>query len=282
MGNPVLTQSVVNISPGPPGKGKGKATGITSQESVYAISYPDGLVGLFAASSASQLGGIEMNVVGLVVNTPQLSVDLLGGFRYLSLREDLFMTHDSTSLAKNQLSFLGDKLPADSEVIVDDFFWTHNHFYGGQVGAKVNWTTGRFNVGLVGKLAIGGTQQVIRADGATTLITPDGTIQTTPGGVLATSSNIGREDSWHFSVVPEVDLNLGWQLSPAVRVNVGYSFLYWSTVQRPGNVLDRTVDGGRVPSDPLFGTSDQNHPTIIPRHTAFWAQGFNVGLEFRF
>ena len=97
-----------------------------------------------------------------------------------------------------------------------------------------------------------------------------------PMGVLGAPFKSGR-DSWFFSVLPEHDLKFGWQLRPHFRLNVGYSVLDWSTVQRLGNVLE----GGLFSSDPWFGAS-QLRPTIVPRRTDSWIQGVNLGLEVQF
>ena len=269
-GNPVLSRPVNNIAGG------------LSGESVYDISYPNQLVGFFGASSASQLGGVEINLLGLAVNGPRFTADFIAGFRYLGLSEDLFLTHDSSSLVADRLSYQGYLQPAGSELIVNDYFWANNHFYGGQIGTKLNWEFGSFHLGLTGKLALGGTQHSIKVDGTTLLIAPDGSVYSYPGGVLAATSNFGRHESWNFSMVPELDLNLGWQLTNHLRLNFGYSFLFWTNVLRPGNVLDRTVDGGNILSDPWYGLSNQGRPGLTTRRSDFWTQGFNLGLEFRF
>ena len=38
-----------------------------------------------------------------------------------------------------------------------------------------------------------------------------------------------------FAVLPELGFNVGWQYNPLWRFYVGYTFLYWSDVARPGD-----------------------------------------------
>ena len=38
---------------------------------------------------------------------------------------------------------------------------------------------------------------------------------------------------------------VGYRVTDCIRVNVGYNFLYWSEVARPGEHIDRVVNNGR-------------------------------------
>ena len=119
--------------------------------------------------------------------------------------------------------------------------------------AVTDWTWGRLNVEIVSKLALGVTQQSTNIEGQTVLFTPDAPTQTAPGGILAQPTNIGNHFHQTFSMAPEGQLNLGYQITPWLQARVGYSVLYWTNVLRPGNTIDRTVNYNQVPSDPAFG-----------------------------
>ena len=64
-------------------------------------------------------------------------------------------------------------------------------------------------------------------------------------------------------------MNLGFQITPWMRGTVGYSFLYLSSVARPGNQIDNTFDG-------------ITHPLVPMASSSFWAQGLNLGLQFSY
>ena len=60
-------------------------------------------------------------------------------------------------------------------------------------------------------------------------------------------TNIGEFNRNVFSVVPEVGRNVGYQLTDHIRTFVGYNFLYWSNVIRPGDQIDRVIDINNIP-----------------------------------
>src|SRR5262249_43914626 len=158
-------------------------------------------------------------------------VDLLAGFRYAQLDEGLTVRED--------LNVLAAPAPIGGSTIeLADEFGTHNRFYGGPIGARAAANTGRVFVNVVGKVALGGTEQTVGING-TTVITPAGGARSAqPGGLLALPTNSGRFERSEFTVVPEVGLNVGLQVTNHLRAYVGYNFLYWSSVARPGDQID--------------------------------------------
>jgi hypothetical protein len=64
---------------------------------------------------------------------------------------------------------------------------------------------------------------------------------------------------------------------------VGYSFLYLSSVVRPGDQIDRVLNVTRIPNFvPGAVPSGPLRPMPLIHDTDFWAQGINFGVEFRF
>src|SRR6185436_10139563 len=105
----------------------------------------------------------------------------------------------------------------------------------------------------------------------------------TPGGVFALSSNIERVHRNIFTVVPEAGFNVGYQFTPHIGVQFGYTFLYWSNVVRPGSQVDRTVNPTLVPTDMSYGNfTGPARPGLAPQSTDYWTQGLNVGLTLKF
>ena len=117
--------------------------------------------------------------------------------------------------------------------------------------------------------------------GATFLDLPTGIVQRQPGGLLALpGSNIGRFSKDRFAVVPEVGLNLGYQVTESVRAFVGYDFLYLSDVVRAGNQIDTRVNTNQLQRPMVAG--GPTAPAFTFNGSDFWAQGLNFGLEFRY
>lgn len=209
-------------------------------------------------------------------------IDLFVGFRYLDLEESLRVQEDILFLTPDQ-----NGRPAGSVIQVVDFFGTHNQFYGGQVGVSSEFRRGRWFAETRAQVALGVTHQTVLIDGFQQFTPPGGaTVFDNRGGLLAIrGANIGRFEHDRFSVVPEINLNLGYQITPGLRAFFGYSFLYWSNVVRAGNEIDRVVDVTRVPN---FVPPGLNIPPVNPprpavrfQQTDFWAQGVNLGMELK-
>jgi hypothetical protein len=234
-------------------------------------------------SSSSRLQGAELNVLCNQCNTCcgcNYSVSLLSGFRYLQLDEGLGITESSHV---NPTLPAGSPLFGGSTIAIADQFDTHNYFYGGQIGAQVESCWGRLFVDVLGKVALGATHEVVDIHGSTVITSPAGTTVGTPVGFLATASNSGQFTRDVFAVVPEIGINVGCQINTHLRASVGYTFLYWSSVARPGDQVDEGVSGTQLPTDTRFNPgSGPARPAVLLRGTDFWAQGINFGLEFRY
>jgi len=74
-----------------------------------------------------------------------------------------------------------------------------------------------------------------------------------PAGLLARPSNSGRSSRDAFAAVPECAVTLGYRVTRWLRATVGYSFLYWSDVARPGDQIDRGLDRRQIPTSLITG-----------------------------
>jgi hypothetical protein len=253
-------------------------------------SFPGNFAGGISVSFNSELWGLEGNYFWNVFREElgwgrpafgDLKVDLLAGFRYADLHEDLEITLGSVVLPGGVTEFNGQPVPVGSILVLSDGFNTRNQFYGGQIGARAEFARGPWFLDLLGKVALGDSHQAVDIRGTSTQTTTTST--TVVGGFLATSTNIGGVRRDRFAVLPELDVNLGYQLCPMVRVFAGYTFLYWSEVARPGDQIDTTVNLTRVPTSSTFGPlSGPARPALPFKNTDFWAQGVTFGVEFRY
>ena len=205
---------------------------------------------------------------------PGYRVDLVSGFRWLESREGLGIIEDIQILPTSPV-FTGD------HIRVLDQFDTRNEFYGGQLGLRAEVWRNRFFANITGKVALGDTHQTVDINGSTTIIPPSGPAIVKQGGLLALPSNIGSYSRDEFSVVPEVDFNIGYQVTNNLRVFVGYTFLYWSDVVRPGDVIDLNVNSTRLPTS-LIPPSGPSRPSFTFRDSDYWAQGINFGVQVRY
>lgn len=261
LGNtPVLGRPIINA--------------VTGQETIEPIASPNEQSGAVRYSFKSEFWGMEGNLKTLLTSGCWYRTEVLTGFRFLDLQERLRIGQ-SESFA-----------PADSSLsaVINDSFETTNHFYGGQVGVSTRLGWNRWTVDLFSKIALGGTAEIIRIDGTTQLSSSMGGGATVlPGGILAAPTNSGRFRSSAFSAVPETGVKIGWQITDHLHAHVGYSYLCWTSVARPGDQIDRVVNVSQLPTlngpGVLVGPA---RPTVPFDRTTFWAQGLDFGLEFSF
>jgi len=232
--------------------------------------------GGIAINTFSRMWGADINLRYNVCDSCRWRFDVLGGFRYLSLREGINIQESILADAAAPM------FPGDTIVVNDDFN-TRNQFYGGQIGARLGWTYNRWSIDWLTKVALGDTHQVVDIQGNQLITTPSGATSLFNGGLLALGSNIGSFSRDRFAVVPETDLVLGFRVTPHLKLLIGYSFLYWSNVVRPGNQIDRVIDVSQIPNSGLMAApTGQGRPAALFKSTDFWAQGISFGLEFVF
>src|SRR5262249_39124847 len=117
-------------------------------------------------------------------------------------------------------------------------------------------------------VGLGSTHQSVTVNGNFVVVPPGGAATVTGGGAYTGATNIGRITQDEFTVVPQLQANVGYQFTSGLRAYVGYNFLYWSDVVRPGDQIDIVAGPGR--------------PTVPMNRTDFWAHGLNFGLELRY
>lgn len=201
-------------------------------------------------------------------------VDLIGGFLWMNLNENLGIGENITVLPTAPPPFV-----PGSTIMVADNFQTRNNFYGGQIGARAEWWRGAWFTNVQGIVALGDTHQEVTIGGSSAFAGPGGAPVTQRGGLLALPTNIGTYSRDQFSVIPQVGLNVGRQLTNHVRVFVGYTFMYWSSVVRPGDQIDPVVNPTQLPTPSGPGTLvGPARPAFAFHETSVWIQGVNVGM----
>jgi len=199
------------------------------------------------------------------------------GTRYLDLGEGLTIVEDVTVVGDvDPPAMQGDR------AIVGDEFLTRNQFIGGQVGFDAEWRWNRWVLNVKPKIAIGVNHQTVKIDGYQSVQRGGATLPFV-GGLLALPSNIGRHERNRFAVVPELGVNLGYQITDNLTATIGYTFMYWTNVVRPGDQIDRVLDINQIPNfRPPAPAAPQRRPVVPFKESGFWAQGMNLGLEYRY
>ena len=261
-GNPPLYVPITNTNPA-----------VGGPDSVFVADPLQQFGGNVAVSSTLQLWGAELNGIVNVWRGCGLELSLLGGFRYMDLRESLTISTFNQDLLFGTIN------------TTSDYFSTRNQFYGGQLGGRLSWQRERLFVDFTGKVALGNNHEAVNIQGSSTqvgaLAANPGTF---PGGIFAQQSNIGSYRQNQFSVLPSAELKVGYQLTKSLSLFAGYDILYWNQVVRPGNQIDHNVNTSQntiLNGGPgaLVGPAQ---PAPFFQRTDFWAQGVTFGVQFRY
>jgi hypothetical protein len=246
----------------------------TGRHDQVPVAGPDTFAGGAIVRSSSRMWGTNLDGLFNVYRGGGVQVTLVGGFEFLHLREDLNLSTPDVDISDGR----------NNGVVFNTFddFKTVNDFYGGRIGARVNYRWRFVTVDLLAAVGLGGTHQSLAVDGFNSSLDAQSfTPAVGPGGIFAQPTNMGHTSGWDFTVVPQAQLKLGFDVWHNVRFILAYDFLYWSSVVRPGaqvngvlNLSQNSLLGGGslvglAQPAPLFNRSD------------FFAQGLSLGLELR-
>lgn len=249
-----------------------------------------GFQGQFEIDLASQLQGAETNVLWRADDCEGLQLEGLAGFRWLQFHESLTLNGTTGAVP-------GAPFPGFYDVT--DSFRAYNNFWGGQLGGRSVCILSAFRLEALAKVSLGGMRQDVAIDGASRTSGGNLFFATTPtamsGGIFSQPSNIGSYSQDSFAVVPEVSTRLSYRLTRSIRLSCGYSFLYVSTLARPGAQIERAINSTRTSlasasraSIPVGhpgsapAASGSPAPTFRFHESDFWAQGIDLGVLVEF
>jgi hypothetical protein len=279
------------------------------------IANPNFGSGRVVVDNTTQVYSVEANgLVNLYRSGPDCgkkcawSLDFLAGYRYLELQEALsvesnttlnlpatttpvfaigpfgILTQVGTTVTPGSLPVAGITARPPALITVRDDFRVTNRFNGGQVGLRAEARHGMFTFAATGKLALGNMHQRLEINGTTGVIDPSrNQIGGALGGLLANASNIGRYNHDEFAVIPEVNLNLGLNVTRGLTTFIGYNFLYIDNVARPASQINPIVNTATVPLSPNYGAT--NRPAVVNQlfnQDEYWLMGVNFGFMLRY
>jgi hypothetical protein len=248
----------------------------TDSESSTRIALPGSFSGKATLKVSNDMQGAEWNWLARAFCNHMVNLKALLGFRYWNFNEHLRFNTSSPTV-----------VPPFDVFKTSDQFKTHNDFYGGQFGldAKFSWCD--FFLTAKGKLALGAMHETLIIKGQLTTNDFDGfgALQTFRGGYFALSTNIGHHSRTRFAIIPETNINLGYQILKWLNLQIGYTFLYVNKLTWASNQIDRRLNPTQAPaitSIPSTTVQGERRPKPLFKTEQFWAQGLNVGLEFNF
>ncbi len=248
----------------------GSATDLTVSENGLPVFISGILAGKVTIANSLKLWGSDAVAVFDIQRSSQWELSGLAGVRYLNLSENFDLTDSLVGLSGPFVSQSGS---------VSDHFGTTNQFYGAVVGLRGRAAWGPVSVSLTGRLALGASHEALDVSGAFQAV--NFTASSGPQGIFAQPSNSGSHLSNVFAVVPEVEAKLGYDVTPSIRLTLGYDFLYYSSVVRPGYQINRNLPKGQVFQQGGTAVSATS-PFPLFNKTGFFAHGLSMGMAVRF
>jgi hypothetical protein len=256
------------------------------QQDFADVSTPGETVGRVDISLSSQLWGAEANLTCNLYRGQEIAFDLLGGYRYLGLREILQIRTATSPLQGQEVLFDGLGFTAPALITTLDRFVATTNFQGAQLGAHTQWLCGHLALDLTCKLALGDSATSVNVSGSSSLQAgPTLPLRTLPGGLLALPSNSSRITHDDFAVVPAVEAKVSWAIGRHLTLFASYDFLYWSHVVRASEQVNPQLSVGQIPTFAEFGLPALHQPIQpqpVQTSDGFWAQGVGFGIELRF
>ena len=244
-----------------------------------------------------------------------ISVDFLAGYRFMQIEESLdinthttlnptgtvspvfavgafgVLTQIGTTVTPIPVAFGGTTISTPATVVVQDSFHVTNRFNGGVVGLRGEARYGMFTTTTTVKLAFGDMNQRLEIKGASgyaDLSKPNpvtGGINTGSayGGLYANASNIGSYNNDQFAFMPEINLNIGLNVTRGLTAYLGYNFLYINNIARPADQINPIVNTATVPFSPNYGAANRpSVPRQIFAQDEYYLMGINFGLMMRY
>jgi Putative beta barrel porin-7 (BBP7) len=194
------------------------------------------------------------------------------GFQYLDLAEAFHLFYYS----KGESGFY-----FGQSGTINETFQTRNHFYGGVLGLRGRYRLGRLTADLTARVALGANNEVENVWGAFysfNYIRPN---MSGLEGIFAQPANEGRRSASRFAAVPQAQLRIGYALTPQVRITAGYDFVFFTSVLRPGDQINRNLPKGQTFQQGQDVDSTTS-PTPYFNSSHFYAHGLSLGLDFRY
>ncbi len=196
--------------------------------------------------------------------------DLLLGGRYMQVDESLVINDRSDlDLGRTVNTVL-------------DVARTRNRYYGTQLGFSSLFLNSRgWSIEVQTKFGIGSVRQEVQIFGQNTF----GDLPVQKTGLYAGQFNSGRFARNQFAAAGEFGLNAGYNITANCRLTLGYNIAWLSSVVRPAQVFDGTVNDSQIRfvAEPPTDANNRRPSFDFGRSTSdFWVQGLNLGLSLAY
>jgi hypothetical protein len=204
-----------------------------------------------------------------------------GPFRLNALVGYRFFRFDDALRISDNIVPSGGAFAPGTQLATTDSFRTHNTFNGVDLGLRGQFAWQNLTLSLLGKIAVGYVHRDVFISGSQTASVPGAAPVTSTGGLYALSSNIGTFGSNDWGMVPEIGVNLAWQVNSYLQLRLGYSILWLDRVARAADQIDLTVNPTLIP--PATAPTGPSRPAFNDTNRQdVWIQALSIGATFTF
>jgi hypothetical protein len=227
------------------------------------VAFPGISSGSIDVQGTSEVLGNDLYLRCLICRDCDSRLDFVTGWHFSRINDDLRIRSRST------ITETGGDIPFGTQSDVLDRFDTRNEFHGAILGLVHEYECRCWSWTTLARMSLGNMNQQVIIDGQTTIAVPDEDPEITAGGLFTNpDTNIGTASRDEFTAVTEVGLTLAYHWGDCTKLSVGYSFIYWSDVLRPGDHIDPNIGDGQ--------------PAFRFNRGDYWVQGVNLGLVREF
>lgn len=250
---------------------------LQGQESAFRVGFPNLVDGTTQVRTDSELSSAGLVLRQVLREGPGGRIDILGGYRYLRLKESTNIYED---LVWRQA---GGFLQQLSTIDIHDSFSAENQWHGGEIGVNGIFRRGRMTYDVLGKIGFGAVQRHALIYGRTAITPPASMTTSANSGLNALASNSGSFRTSDFSILPELNVNTRYQATDHLSFGAGFSLLYVTKVLRSGSLIDRRINTDQVPF--LGGAAPPVPSPAVPvaltnNVSTLYALGLNFTTEF--
>ena len=229
------------------------------------VAFPGLRTGNLRIQATNEVLGADAYVRMLLMKTCYGRIDAIGGYQFSRINDDFRIVSNTTALVDD-----GGIVEGTTFRIVDEFD-TRNEFHGGTLGMMWERNHCGWTWNVMGKIGLGNMRQTAIVNGFNSVTVPGAATVTEQGGLLTAATNIGELTRDEFCVVPELNLSLSYRIRPCLSLSVGYNFMYWSDVIRPGDIIDPVID---------TDSDLETRPLLAFNSSGYWVQGLNLGMHY--
>ncbi len=246
-------------------------------ESSVTIARPGAFMGEASLKLYQRMQSWDLNAATTYYSSCTTYMQLLGGFRYWDYIERLKFNTSSPYIPPNPSDIFQTK----------DRFYVRNQFFGGQIGAELDYFYRGLVFDLKGKVGLGALYQATDIHGK--LLTNDfngfGAPITYNGGYFALPSNIGHNRRTVLAVLTDISANIVYPVTDCFGLRIGYSFFAVSDVLRAAKQMSRRINPTQSAAIAYTAAPSLEGPAKPKAHMRtewLWAQGISVGFDLNY